>query len=182
VPVAVTHACIDPRSSGTVSYVTAFCTFAPEQCSCRNQDSQTDRGYPLDPFNSAVFLVVRSGAINACLSVTASHKISRLVVVDVVSLPLFLLCDESQIPSFTQPLLALLAVALLALSSRIHLDQCSCWPERERCRQECLSQIKTIRKDARCGVLPNKGIAAEGVRIAVKLSKRVITMTIDPHC
>jgi hypothetical protein len=25
---------------------------------------------------------------------------------------------------------------------RIHLDQCSCWPERERCGQECLSQIE----------------------------------------
>jgi len=25
---------------------------------------------------------------------------------------------------------------------RIHLDQCSCWPEREHCGQECLSQIE----------------------------------------
>jgi hypothetical protein len=26
--------------------------------------------------------------------------------------------------------------------ARIHLDQCSRWPERERCEQECLSQIE----------------------------------------
>jgi hypothetical protein len=47
---------------------------APEQCSFRNQDSHTNRGYPHDLFDSAVFVVVCSGTINSGLLVMAPHK------------------------------------------------------------------------------------------------------------
>jgi hypothetical protein len=53
----------------------------------------------------------------------------------------------------------------------LRLSECSRWPERQGCGQECLSQIEVLRKIAWCGRLSPSGMRARLARTAVSSSK-----------
>ena len=88
-------------------------------------------------------------------------------------------CPETHAPAAVHVNAAKAARVAMTGKQYIRLDQCSRWPERQNCGQECLSQVHA---DPESCLEWRSGIEGKLARIAKSRSRRFRGMTAVPCC